>query len=65
MILTIAYSTNLTAFLLVRKTPKLIETIKDLYESGLEVAVIGSILVKGIASASDPNLRVSDSIYLI
>lgn len=60
MVLTIGYSTNLTAFLLVRKPPAAIETIKDLYDSGLEVAAIGDIYMAGIASASDPNLRVSE-----
>lgn len=65
MILTIAYSTNLTAFLLVRKSPAAIETIKDLYDSGLEVAAIGDIYKQGIASARDPNLRVSNGRYMI
>lgn len=59
MVLTLGYSTNLTAFLMVPKAPAAIETIKDLYESGLEVAAIGDIYRTGIASASDPNLRVS------
>lgn len=59
MVITIGYSTNLTAFLLVRKAPDAIETIKDLYDSGLEVAAIGDIYKAGIASASDPYLRVS------
>lgn len=58
MVLTIGYSTNLTAFLLVTKAPAAIETIKDLYDSGLEVAAIGDIYRAGIASASDPHLRV-------
>ncbi|XP_050724654.1 uncharacterized protein LOC127002632 [Eriocheir sinensis] len=57
MVLTLGYSTNLTAFLMVPKAPAAIETIKDLYESGLEVAAIGDIYRTGIASASDPNLR--------
>lgn len=38
MILTIAYSSNLTAFLLVQKAPSSIQTLEDLYGSGLEVA---------------------------
>ena len=61
MILTIVYSGNLTAFLLVRRPPTSIETIEDLYRSGLEVAALGDIYLGGIKSASDPNLRVSQA----
>ncbi|KAK3876182.1 hypothetical protein Pcinc_019003 [Petrolisthes cinctipes] len=41
MILSIVYSTNLTAFLLVTKTPTSIQTMEELYQSGREVASIG------------------------
>lgn len=41
-ILTIAYSTNLTAFLLVQKPPASIQTIAEIFDSGLEVADIGA-----------------------
>lgn len=59
MILTVVYSTNLTAFLLVRKAPASIQTIKDLYHSGLEVASLGEIFVSSISLASDPYLKVN------
>ncbi|KAK3876180.1 hypothetical protein Pcinc_019001 [Petrolisthes cinctipes] len=57
MILTIVYSTNLTAFLLVRKDPASIQTIKELYNSGLEVASLGEIFLSSISLASDPYLK--------
>ncbi|KAK3874138.1 hypothetical protein Pcinc_020898 [Petrolisthes cinctipes] len=41
MILSIVYSTNLTAFLLVTKAPTSIQTMEELYQSGREVASIG------------------------
>ncbi|KAK4308275.1 hypothetical protein Pmani_020028 [Petrolisthes manimaculis] len=44
MILTIAYSTNLTAFLLVQKSPASIQTIDEVYDSGIQVAGIGAPL---------------------
>ncbi|KAK3874143.1 hypothetical protein Pcinc_020903 [Petrolisthes cinctipes] len=44
MILTIVYSSNLTAFLLVQKPPTSIQTLDDLYESGLEVAGFGALI---------------------
>ncbi|KAK3876185.1 hypothetical protein Pcinc_019006 [Petrolisthes cinctipes] len=44
MILTIAYSTNLTAFLLVQKSPASIQTIDEVYDSGIQVAGIGAAL---------------------
>lgn len=47
MILTIAYSTNLTAFLLVQKPPPSIQTIEEIYQTGLEVAGIGALLKDG------------------
>ncbi|XP_045612798.2 ionotropic receptor 21a [Procambarus clarkii] len=51
MILTIAYSSNLTAFLLVAKAPTGIETLKDLHDTGTEVSVVGTF------SPTDPNLQ--------
>lgn len=59
MTLTIVYSGNLTAFLLVRKPAASIETIEDLYRSGLQVAALGRLFLDGIMHATDPNLRVS------
>nr|XP_053626923.1 ionotropic receptor 21a-like [Cherax quadricarinatus] len=56
-IITIAYSTNLTAFLLVNKPPKDIETIKDLYDSDLKVIGMGEFYKDELASASDPYLK--------
>ncbi|XP_071515152.1 glutamate receptor ionotropic, delta-2-like [Panulirus ornatus] len=63
MILTIAYSTNLRAFLIVRKPPAMMETIKELYESGLEVAAEGTVYRDGIAASSDPYLRGLARVY--
>ncbi|KAK4308273.1 hypothetical protein Pmani_020026 [Petrolisthes manimaculis] len=47
MILTIAYSTNLTAFLLVQKPPHSIQTIEEIHQSDLEVAGLGAMLKDG------------------
>lgn len=58
MILNIVYSGNLTAFLLVRRPPASIETIQDLYRSGIEVAALGYLYLEGITSATDPYLKV-------
>ncbi|KAK3874140.1 hypothetical protein Pcinc_020900 [Petrolisthes cinctipes] len=41
MILSIVYSTNLTAFLLVTKTPTSIQTMEEIYQSGRELATFG------------------------
>ncbi|KAK8390212.1 hypothetical protein O3P69_013056 [Scylla paramamosain] len=57
IILTIVYSTNLTAFLLVAKPPATIETIKDLHASGLEVSGVGKFYGDALGSASDPYLK--------
>lgn len=57
--LTIAYSTNLTAFLLVAKPPTTMETIQDLHASGLEVSGVGKFYGDALGSASDPYLQVS------
>lgn len=58
IILTIAYSTNLIAFLLVSKSPNSIETVRELYDSGLKVAGVGDFYKKELAQASDPYLKV-------
>lgn len=58
MILTIAYSTNLTAFLLVKKLPAAIETLKQLAESDLKVAGVGELFMTELQEASDPNVNV-------
>ncbi|XP_050722808.1 glutamate receptor ionotropic, delta-2-like isoform X2 [Eriocheir sinensis] len=57
MILTIAYSTNLTAFLLVKKLPATIETLKQLAESDLKVAGVGELFMTELQEASDPNVN--------
>ncbi|KAK3874146.1 hypothetical protein Pcinc_020906 [Petrolisthes cinctipes] len=57
MIITIAYSTNLTAFLLVQKAAASMETIKELYESGRELTVIGEGFLPIITESTDPNLK--------
>ncbi|KAK4308279.1 hypothetical protein Pmani_020032 [Petrolisthes manimaculis] len=57
MILTIAYSTNLTAFLLVQKPAASMDTIKELYESGRELALIGQGLTLSIAKSKDPYIK--------
>ncbi|XP_071514970.1 ionotropic receptor 21a-like [Panulirus ornatus] len=63
MILTIAYSSNLRAFLIVRKPPAMMETIKEVYESGLQVAADGTIYKAGIAASSDPYLQGLTKVY--
>ncbi|XP_045619614.2 ionotropic receptor 21a [Procambarus clarkii] len=62
-ILTIAYCTNLTAFLLVSKPPRAVETIKELYDSDLKVAGMGEFYKDELASASDPYLKRLAKIY--
>lgn len=58
MILTIAYSTNLTAFLLVQKPAASMETLKELSESGVEVAALEEGYVVVISNSSNPHVRV-------
>lgn len=41
MILTVIYSSNLTAFLLVTRAPSSIQTMEDIYQSGRELASLG------------------------
>ncbi|KAK8400201.1 hypothetical protein O3P69_003120 [Scylla paramamosain] len=58
MILTIAYCTNLIAFLLVNKLPASIQTIRELGDSNLDVVGVGDIFKKLLVEASDPNVKV-------
>lgn len=58
MILTIAYCTNLTAFLLVNKLPSSIQTLVELADSSLDVVGVGDIFKKLLLEASDPNVKV-------
>ncbi|MPC35687.1 hypothetical protein E2C01_029116 [Portunus trituberculatus] len=57
MIVTIAYSTNLTAFLLVKKLPASIETLEQLSQSSLKVAGVGELFMTELQEASDPNVK--------
>nr|XP_053629720.1 ionotropic receptor 21a-like [Cherax quadricarinatus] len=57
MIVTIAYSTNLTAFLLVSRRPYSMETFKELHDSGLRVFGLGDLFKQELASASDIYLK--------
>ncbi|XP_066982801.1 ionotropic receptor 21a-like [Macrobrachium rosenbergii] len=56
-ILTTAYGSNLTAFLTVVQTPSGIETVKDLYQSGVEVSGLGGFFKGALASSVDPYLQ--------
>ncbi|XP_064101780.1 ionotropic receptor 21a-like [Macrobrachium nipponense] len=57
MTLTIAYSTNLMAFLTVSKPPASMETIRELHAAGIEVSGLGKFYGDALASASDPYLK--------
>ncbi|KAG7160818.1 Ionotropic receptor 93a-like 12, partial [Homarus americanus] len=63
IVLTIAYCTNLTAFLLVNKAPASVETIRELHDSDLKVAGMGQFYKKELAAASDPYLKGLTNIY--
>ncbi|ROT70514.1 Variant Ionotropic Glutamate Receptor [Penaeus vannamei] len=64
VILTLAYSTNLTAFLIVTTSPAGVETIRELYESGKEVAGTGYFYRDELASSGDPFLQGLTDRYL-
>ncbi|XP_045598944.2 probable glutamate receptor [Procambarus clarkii] len=63
MILTIVYSTNLTAYLLVSRKPFTIDTFKDLQASGLRVFGLGDLFQYELAAASDPYLKELSKTY--
>ncbi|KAK3876187.1 hypothetical protein Pcinc_019008 [Petrolisthes cinctipes] len=65
MILTIAYSTNLTAFLVVHKPSKQIETVKELSESNLELSVYLPGLTSAISSSLDPHVQALSRIHKV
>ncbi|KAK8387406.1 hypothetical protein O3P69_018177 [Scylla paramamosain] len=66
IILTIVYSGNLTAFLLVRRPPASIQTIEDLYNSGLEVAALADIIfMSSIKYSNDPYLRGLSKVFRV
>ncbi|KAG7161975.1 Glutamate receptor ionotropic, kainate 2-like 17, partial [Homarus americanus] len=57
IILTLGYSTNLTAYLIVAKAPTSINTISELRQSGVEVAGLGEFYKYALASAIDQDLQ--------
>ncbi|XP_071530505.1 glutamate receptor ionotropic, delta-1-like [Panulirus ornatus] len=57
MILTIAYCSNLTAFLTVTRRPPGMNTVRDLHASGMEVSGLGAFFKGALASAVDPYLQ--------
>ncbi|KAK3876189.1 hypothetical protein Pcinc_019010 [Petrolisthes cinctipes] len=65
MILTVVYSTNLTAFLLVQKPPTSIQSIKDLYEARLTVAALGAVHSYALAASSDQYLQGLLDVYSV
>lgn len=58
IIITTAYSSNLTAFLTVTHHPQGINTIRALYSTRMEVSGLGSFFKGALASAVDPYLQV-------
>ncbi|XP_068202897.1 ionotropic receptor 21a-like [Palaemon carinicauda] len=65
MLVTIAYSTNLTAFLTVKKIPRGIESIAELPNSGMHVIGVDDYYQKILKSSPDPNLRALADTYEI
>ncbi|KAK4308272.1 hypothetical protein Pmani_020025 [Petrolisthes manimaculis] len=63
MVLTLEYSSNLTAFLLVQKAPASLQTIREVHDSGLQVAALGYIFNFSLASSVDPYLRGLTKVY--
>ncbi|XP_037799226.1 uncharacterized protein LOC119594229 [Penaeus monodon] len=57
IILTTGYSSNLTAFLTVKRQPPSIETIKELRESRLNVFGVGPFFGNSMAQSENPHLR--------
>ncbi|XP_066983221.1 ionotropic receptor 21a-like [Macrobrachium rosenbergii] len=57
MLITIAYSTNLTAFLTVEKIPRGIETIAELPDCGMHVIGVDDYFQNILRSSPDPSLR--------
>ncbi|KAA0190281.1 Ionotropic receptor 122, partial [Hyalella azteca] len=57
IVITVAYCSNLTALLTVTKIPPAFETIKGLYDTGLEVTSLGDFFRGALASAIDPYLK--------
>ncbi|XP_069938725.1 glutamate receptor ionotropic, delta-1 isoform X3 [Cherax quadricarinatus] len=57
LILTLAYCTNLTAYLIVAKTPASMDTVRQLKASGVDVAGLGYFYKNALSSSTDPDLR--------
>ncbi|XP_066976705.1 ionotropic receptor 21a-like [Macrobrachium rosenbergii] len=56
-IITTVYSSNLTALLTVARQPSVIDTIRQLHESGMEVGGMGAIFGTALASSTNPYLQ--------
>ncbi|XP_045615376.1 glutamate receptor ionotropic, delta-2 isoform X1 [Procambarus clarkii] len=57
IIITTAYSSNLTAFLTVTRSPQSMDTIKELCDSDMEISGLGGFFKGALASAVDPYLQ--------
>ncbi|XP_045595258.2 glutamate receptor ionotropic, delta-2-like [Procambarus clarkii] len=57
LILDLAYSTSLTAYLVASKPPASMDLIKELKESGVEIAGLGYFYKNALAAAIDPDLQ--------
>nr|XP_027214769.1 glutamate receptor 2-like [Penaeus vannamei] len=57
VILTIAYSSHLTAFLTIARRPPVLQTFKELYEANIEVASIGEFFNVSMAATGNYYLQ--------
>ncbi|XP_069943829.1 ionotropic receptor 21a [Cherax quadricarinatus] len=57
IIITTAYCSNLAAFLTVTRPPQGMDTVKELRDSGLQIAGLGGFFKGALASAVDPYLQ--------
>ncbi|XP_076040830.1 ionotropic receptor 21a-like [Oratosquilla oratoria] len=57
ILFTTAYCSNLTAFLTVTLQPSPMDTIQQLYHSGMEVSGLGNFYQKALLTATDPYLK--------
>ena len=63
IIVTEAYSANLTAFLTVERIPEGINTLKDLYQSSLPIYAQGPFFGNNLAAAKNDYARVRGYIF--
>ncbi|XP_071514593.1 ionotropic receptor 21a-like [Panulirus ornatus] len=63
MIMTISYTASLRSFLLVKKEPYMIQTIQELYESGLEVGAPSNLYKNEFAASANPYLQGLTRVY--